>query len=447
MRERRWRTFSAACEEITMPRLLLLLPTRTYRAEAFLAAARCLHVSVTIGRGRRPEELTNSPDELLPLDVRDPQAAAPIAAAFARQHPLDAVIGVDDVTAVTAAVIAQAIGLPHNSVASVTAASNKRRMRELLSEQGVLVPRHNVFPLDGDPQEFATQVAYPCVVKPLILSASCGVIRANDEEEFRRAFRRVGALLTNLGLVERDEQARWILVEDFVPGIEVALEGLLTQGALQSLAMFDKPDPLNGPFFEETIYVTPSRLPADVQQDIISCAARTATALGLREGPVHGEFRVNEKGVWVIELAARTIGGHCSSTLNFASGMSLEELILRHALRMPLPPLTRQEQAAGVMMLPIPFGGRLREVRGQAEARAVPGVEELTITAEPGDELVPLPEGTRYLGFLLARGKTPEEVEQSLRDAHRRLTVVIAVPPLGQDSSSPSSLQSRTMNF
>jgi biotin carboxylase len=430
-----------------MPRLLLLLPTATYRAEAFLDAARSLELSVTIGMAQVPEDLPVSPDDVLPLDVRDPQAAAPIAVAFARHHPIDAVIGVDDVTAVAAAAVAEAVGLPHNSVASVTAARNKRQMRELLSGQGIPVPRHKVFPLDGDPREFAKQVVYPCVVKPLILSASCGVIRANDEEEFRGAFRRVGTLLTNLGLVARDEQARWILVEDFVPGIEVALEGLLTKGAFQPLAMFDKPDPLNGPFFEETIYVTPSRLPSDVQQDIIACADRTAQALGLREGPVHGEFRVNEHGVWVIELAARAIGGRCSRTLDFPSGMSLEELILRHALRMPLPPLTRQEQAAGVMMLPIPYGGRLREVRGQAEARAVPGVEELTITAEPGDELVPLPEGTRYLGFLLARGTTPEVVERSLRDAHRRLTVVISAAPPTATDSSPSSPRSQAMSF
>jgi biotin carboxylase len=422
-----------------MPRLLLLLPTATYRAEAFLDAARSLELSVTIGMAQVPEDLPVSPDDVLPLDVRDPQAAAPIAVAFARHHPIDAVIGVDDVTAVAAAAVAEAVGLPHNSVESVTAARNKRHMRELLSGQGIPVPRHKVFSLDGDPREFARQVDYPCVVKPLILSASCGVIRANDEKEFMGAFRLVGALLTNLGLVARDEQARWILVEDFVPGIEVALEGLLTEGAFHPLAMFDKPDPLNGPFFEETIYVTPSRLPSDVQQDIIACADRTAQALGLREGPVHGEFRVNEHGVWVIELAARAIGGRCSRTLDFPSGMSLEELILRHALRMPLPPLTRQEQAAGVMMLPIPYGGRLREVRGQAEARAVHGIEELTITAEPGDELVPLPEGTRYLGFLLARGTTPEVVERSLRDAHRRLTVVI--------SASPSAPRSRAMSF
>jgi len=430
-----------------MPRLLLLLPVTTYRAEAFLNAARLLHLSVTIGMEWAPEDLPDSSGDVLLLDIRHPQAAAQTVVEFARHHPIDAVIGVDDVTAVAAAAVAEAVGLPHNSVASVTAARNKRQMRELLSGQGIPVPRHKVFPLDGDPREFAKQVVYPCVVKPLILSASCGVIRANDEGEFRGAFCRVGALLTNLGLVSQDEQARWILVEDFVPGIEVALEGLLTQGALQPLAMFDKPDPLNGPFFEETIYVTPSRLPSDVQQDIIACADRTVQALGLREGPVHGEFRVNEHGVWVIELAARAIGGRCSRTLDFASGMSLEELILRHALRMPLPPLTRQERAAGVMMLPIPYGGRLREVRGQAEARAVPGVEELTITAEPGDELVPLPEGTRYLGFLLAWGKTPKEVERSLRDAHRRLTVVISATPPTATDSSPSALRSRAMNF
>ena len=249
-----------------------------------------------------PEDLPVSPDDVLLLDVRDPQAAASIAVAFARHHPIDAVIGVDDVTAVAAAAVAEAMGLPHNSVASVTAARNKRQMRELLSGQGIPVPRHKVFPLDGDPREFAKEADYPCVVKPLILSASCGVIRANDEEEFRGAFRRVGTLLNNLGLVARDEQARWILVEDFVPGIEVALEGLLTQGALQPLAMFDKPDPLNGPFFEETIYVTPSRLSSDLQQKVVACAAQTAEALGLREGPVHGEFRMNEKGVWVIEM-------------------------------------------------------------------------------------------------------------------------------------------------
>lgn len=430
-----------------MPRLLLLLPTATYRAEAFLAAARSLQLSVTIGMEHVPEGLPVPSGGVLLLDVRHPQAAAQTVVEFARDHPINAVIGVDDVTAVAAAAVAEAVGLPHNSVASVTAASNKRQMRELLSGQGIPVPRHKVVPLDGDPKKFTKQVVYPCVMKPLILSASCGVIRANDEEEFMGAFRRVGALLTNLGLVARDEQARWILVEDFVPGIEVALEGLLTQGALQPLAMFDKPDPLNGPFFEETIYITPSRLSSDLQQKVVACASRTAEALGLREGPVHGEFRVNENGVWVIEMAARSIGGRCSRTLDFASGMSLEELILRHALRMPLPPLTRQEQPAGVMMLPIPYGGRLREVRGQAEARAVPGIVELTITAEPGDELVPLPEGTRYLGFLLARGTTPEEVERSLRDAHRRLTVVISASPPTATDPSLLSPRSQAMSF
>jgi len=440
------RNFSASCEEITMPRLLLLLPTTTYRAEAFLEAARRVQVSITIGTERAPEGLLVASDNVLLLDVRHPQAAAQTVVEFVRHHPIDAVIGVDDVTAVTAAAVAEAIGLPHNSVISVTAARNKRQMRELLSRQGIPVPRHKVLALDGDSRAFAKQMVYPCVVKPLILSASCGVIRANNEEEFENAFRRVGTLLTNLNLAAVDEQARWILVEDFVPGIEVALEGLLTKGAFQPLAMFDKPDALDGPYFEETLYITPSRLSSDLQQKIVDCAGQTAKALGLREGPVHGEFRLNENGVWVIEMAARAIGGRCSRTLDFSAGMSLEELIIRHALQMPLPPLVRQEQAAGVMMLPIPYSGRLREVRGQAEARAVHGVVELTITAEPEEELIPLPEGTRYLGFLLARGKTPEDVERSLRDAHQRLTVVMSASP-PTTHSSPSSRQSRAMRF
>src|SRR5207249_924171 len=270
-----------------------------------------------------------------------------------------------------------------------------------------------------------------CVVKPISLSASCGVIRANNRDEFVAAFRRVAALLEKLGTETVGEGAGKILMEDFMPGREVALEGLLTDGHLRVLALFDKPDPLDGPFFEETIYVTPSRLPARVQQDIVVGAATAANALGLREGPVHGEFRVNDRGVWVIEVAARSIGGRCSQTLRFAANMSLEELLLRHALRMDISSFEREKQAAGVMMLPIHYGGMLCEVRGQAQARAVQGIEELTITAQPGQELVPLPEGTRYLGFLLARGDSPEAVETSLREAHRRLDVVVSAVSTG----------------
>jgi len=428
-----------------MPRLLLLLPTATYRAEAFLEAARRLALSVTIGTGPVSDVPIASSGDVLHLDLHRLDEATRTVLEFSHRHPIDAVIGVDDGTAVMAASLAEAMGLPHNPVAAVAAARNKRLMREVLSREGIPVPRHLVFPLNGDAKEFAKQVAYPCVVKPLILSASCGVMRANDEEEFVASFNRVGRLLTNLGLVAFDEQARWILAENFVPGREVALEGLLTGGTLRPLALFDKPDLLDGPFFEETIYVTPSRLSSEVQQEIITCAGRAAKALGLQDGPMHGEFRVHEKDVWVIEVAARSIGGRCSRTLDFSAGLSLEELIIRHALRMPLPALTRQGEAAGVMMLPIPYGGRLCEVRGQAGARAVPGIEELTVTAVPGEDLVPLPEGTRYLGFLLARGETPEDVEQSLREAHRQLTVVITASP--PPDPLPGSQQSRSMSF
>src|SRR3989449_4529053 len=412
-----------------MPRLLLLPPTTTYRAEAFLDAAHKLKLDVVVGSKKAavPGDLGDA--AVLPLNFNDPGVAARAAVEFARTTPIDVVVGVDDHTTVLASAISAALGLHHNSVTAVAAARNKHRMRELLRAQGVPVPRFALFSVDDDPATIAEKIAFPCVVKPISLSASCGVIRANDCDEFVAAFHRVAVLLKKLGEETLGEGTGKILVEDFVPGREVALEGLLTNGELRVLALFDKPDALDGPFFEETIYVTPSRLPAAVQREVMSCAARAARALGLGEGPVHGELRVSDRGVWVIEIAARSIGGRCSQTLRFAAGLSLEEVILRHALRMDIPSLDREGRAAGVMMLPIPRAGMLEEVRGREEALTVPGIEDLEITTQLGDELVPLPEGTRYLGFLISRGETPEAVEAALRDAHRELEFVIISAP------------------
>src|SRR3989454_1001373 len=429
-----------------MPRLLLLLPTTTYRAEAFLEAARRLKLDVVVG-SKRAAMLDDLGDALfLPLNLHDLDEAVRSVVEFARATPIDVVVGVDDHTTVVATAISAALGLPHNPVPAVAAARNKHRMRELLSEQGVPVPRFALFSVDDDPEVLVApsptplSIAFPCVVKPISLSASCGVIRANNRDEFVAAFHRVATLLEKLGRETVGEGSAMSLVEAFVPGPEVALEGLLPDGELQVLALFDKPDPLDGPFFEETIYVTPSRLPEAVQREIASCAARAARALGLREGPVHGEVRVSDRSVWVIEIAARSIGGRCSRTLRFAAGMSLEEVILRHALRMDMPSLAREGRAAGVMMVPIPRAGILEEVRGREEALAVRGIEDLEITAQPGDELVPLPEGTRYLGFLIARGKTPEAVETALRDAHRQLEFIITPAPV-------QSQRPRAMSF
>ncbi|MGH7345448.1 MAG: ATP-grasp domain-containing protein, partial [Candidatus Rokuibacteriota bacterium] len=316
--------------------------------------------------------------------------------------------------------------LKANSRPAVTTARDKHAMRRRLAEAGVPVPRFRLVRLADDPAARAAEVEYPCVLKPLMLSASRGVIRANDPREFVTAFRRISAILeTAEGASLPDEARRALLVEEFIPGREVALEGLLTGGTLHVLAIFDKPDPLDGPFFEETIYVTPSRLPASAQARIGAVARDACAALELTEGPIHAELRLNERGPFVLEVAARSIGGLCSRTLTFGTGLSLEELILGHALGRPLESLERERRAAGVMMIPIPRAGRLATVHGVDEATAVEGVEEVAITMHPGQDAVPLPEGWQYLGFIFARADTPDAVEQALRQAHARLRVVI----------------------
>jgi biotin carboxylase len=276
----------------------------------------------------------------------------------------------------------------------------------------------------------AREQSYPCVLKPTFLAASRGVIRANNPDEFVAAFRRIADLIAQPEVAEKGREAtREVLVEEYVPGVEVALEGLLIAGHLKVLAIFDKPDPLDGPYFEETIYVTPSRHPDAVQDNIASTTAAAARAIGLREGPVHAELRVNEHGPWLIEIAARSIGGLCSRTLRFGAGLSLEDLILMHAIGRGVEAYERERQPAGVMMIPIPRAGILREVRGMHAARQVPGIVDLTISATLGKPIVPLPEGSAYLGFIFARGESPAAVETALRNAHRRLTFVIDPAP------------------
>jgi biotin carboxylase len=251
-------------------------------------------------------------------------------------------------------------------------------------------------------------------------------MRADNPTQFIAAFQRLGALLRLPDVAARGGPlATQVLIETFIPGQEVALEGMLVHGELKVLALFDKPDPLDGPFFEETLYITPSRLPPPVQQEIATCTARAAQALGLREGPVHAELRLNDAGVWLLEIAARTIGGLCSRTLRFGPGLSLEELVLQQALGVDPTTHTRDTHAAGVMMLPIPRGGVLQAVHGQEAAKCVPGIEDLNITIPLGQQVIPLPEGDRYLGFLFARAETPAQAEATLREAYRRLEIVI----------------------
>jgi biotin carboxylase len=406
-----------------MPHILLLLPTSTYRAEAFLEAARRLHISVTIGCEHAGRWENFQSDEVLLLDFKNLKASQDRVEQFVMTHPLDGILGVEDTTTFIAASLASFLGLPYHSPKSASAARNKLEMRTLLQASMIRIPNFVAYSIHVDPKQIANQIQYPCVVKPLILSASCGVIRADDTESFCKASTRVKTLLIQLGLTEKEEAAQSLLVEDFVPGTEVAVEGILTNGSLKVLALFDKPDPLDGPFFEETIYITPSRLPSEIQDQIADTLQQAARALGLAEGPVHGELRINQSGVWVIELAGRSIGGRCSQSLQFGSGMTLEELILRHTLRLEIPTFEREKQAAGVMMLPIKELGYFQALHGEAEARNTPGITFLEITAQPGDLLVPLPEGTRYLGFLLAKGPSPDNVERSLREAYGYLEV------------------------
>ena len=399
-----------------MQHILLLLPSETYRAADFMHAAAQLGTRVTVGLDHR-SPLANSDERVIEIPLKHPELAADAIAEYASEFPLHAIVAVDDQGVITAALASDRLNLPYNSPQSVTATLNKADMRRRLAAHGVPQPTYAVLQAADDPQIEADRLGYPVVVKPVSLSASQGVIRVDDPNELQPTLARVQEILRERGRPEHEA----ILLEQFVPGTEVAVEGLMRKGRLEVLAIFDKPDPLEGPFFEETLYVTPSRHTDAVQSTIASVTAQGAEALGLTEGVIHAELRTIGRQTSILEIAGRSIGGLCARALRFGLGVSLEQLILRHALNLPIHDLQRTDAASGVMMLPIPQAGRLVDVTGVNRAHAIEGITGVEITVSLGQLLTPLPEGNRYLGFLFARGHQPSQVEAALRAAHTEL--------------------------
>ena len=429
-----------------MTRVLLLSHTTGYQLRAFNDASEALGIELLFATDRCHKLDDPWQDRAIPVRFHEPEASLDAIVARAREHPVDGVIAVGDRPVVLAARAAAALDLPWHPVASAEVATDKRRSRAALMRAGLPSPHFAVVPVHEMAGSAAAVMAtYPCVLKPVGLSGSRGVIRANSPDEFAAAFNRIRALLARPEVrAARAGQEDQILVEDYVAGYEFALEGVMTRGALEIFALFDKPDPLDGPFFEETIYVTPSRLGIVSQAAIADHIRQACRAVGLWHGPVHAECRVAADGaVYVLEVAARPIGGLCSRVLTFRDGRhgpgsakpgpqtpgeasSLEEVLLRHAVGKSIGQWTRDAAAAAVMMIPIPSRGMYKGVDGEAEARAVPGVTDIRITAKVGQLLETLPEAGSYLGFIFASGRSPADAEAAVRAAHGKLSFAVS---------------------
>ena len=415
----------------TAERVLLLAATTGYQTRMFGEAADRLGIELMFATDRCDKLDDPWSDRAIPIRFHDEADSVQAIVNAVRERPISGVLAVGDRPTVIAAAVAAAIGLPWHPPDAAATARHKQLTRARLFEAGLPTPWFREASIDADPSVLARETAYPCVVKPVALAGSRGVIRADDPGSFVAAFERLRRLLKSGDVrSERNDANEVVLIEEFIPGPEFALEGLLHHGRLRTIALFDKPDALDGPFFEETIYVTPSSEPAAEQAAIAGTVADAAAAIGLRHGPIHAECRTNPAGVFVLEVAARPIGGLCARVLRGAlresePAVSYEELLLRHAVGGSPDQWVREASAAGVMMIPIPRRGLYRGVAGIDDARRVPGVESVDITAKLDQVLVPLPEGGSYLGFVFARAAEPSSVVDALREAHARLTFTI----------------------
>ena len=465
-------------------RVLLITPPGSYRVHAYLEAARDLGLEMLVASEGEHSPVPG-PAGGIRVDLADAGAVVEQVLSAHRDRPIAAVVATDDGTVEIANRAAAALGLAHNTPSAARTTRRKDLARAALAAAGLPAPAVRQVDLRRPIGPQIDGIEFPCVVKPLAMSASRGVIRADDLPGLEAACRRAGAIVgastgastgasagtstgasagtstgastgtstgastgTSTGAsigastgASADaftgaEERCTLLVESFIPGPEIALEGMLAGGELSVLAIFDKPDPLDGPFFEETIYVTPSRLPRSVQTLAARRVREGCAAYGLTEGPVHAELRIHDGDAWIIEIAGRTIGGDCARLFTFGSGVGLEHLVLQRALGRPHRAAFRGAgRAAGVLMIPTPGAGTLRRVEGVMAASRLPGIREVSITVREGYELIPLPEGGTYLGFVFALGEDPAGVEASLRRAQEAIRVIVS-PSLAVEVSS-----------
>ena len=430
--------------------ILLFASKLGYQTRSFDAAARRLGVRLVFVTDRCHELSNPWGDDALAVRFDAPEHAAGRALQEFRKRHFDGVIALGDRPTIAAAYTARGLGLAANHPVAVEACHNKLRMREVFRDAGLPSPWFRAFALSPEPEPALLGIKYPCVIKPMSLSASQGVMRADNRDDFLAAISRLKHLFERPELrSQREADFSQAVVEDYIPGEEVAVEGILIDGAFKLLAIFDKPDPLEGPFFEETIYVTPSRLSAQQQDAIRRSAENAARAIGLSHGSAHAEFRINEHGVWPLEIAPRPIGGLCARSLEFCSAdhrhlISLEELILRHAMGEDISGWQREKLASGVMMIPVPASGVLESVQGIEDAQHVRCITEVEITARIRDTILAWPEGSSYLGFIFAKAETARDVEDALRSAHSKLrfnikeTLPIEHPVTGKILTPPS---------
>ncbi len=402
-----------------MPRAVVVLPSTTYRAHDFVSAAESLGIDLVVASENPPP--FDMGDRYLHIDCSDPQGAADSITALGDETAFDGVVAADDAGVMIASLAGTTLGLAANTPDAARTTRDKLLLRNRLATTEVPQPRFAVLePTRSSAEKAPNAVGFPLVVKPLSRSASQGVIRVDRPQDLSPTVERVRHIIGDRRHSQR------LLLEAYLPGDEVAVEGIIGNGELMVLAIFDKPDTSEGPSFPETILVTPSRLSDENQQECIRVAEAALRGLGLTHGPVHIELKIHNGRASVLEVAARSIGGLCSRSLNFGlMGTTLESLILRNAVGMDKPELRREQHASGVLMIPIPRSGILNSIEGIDQARTIPNITGVDITINVGSDVLAPPEGDRYLGFVFARADAPQTVETALRKAKSTISVLV----------------------
>lgn len=405
--------------DILGKRLLLISHHNSYRIASYIKAAKNLSLDVTIASQGKHSLVTEVADGLH-VNFDDTESALKEIIKENNKKPFAGILGSDDQTVELAAQAAKVLHLPHNPPEAAQYSHRKDLARAKLTLADRNVPFHCLLNLTKPIKNQIIDLPLPCVVKPLNMSASRGVIRVDNTEQLKVACERLRPILADSPNIF--EQTH-ILIEAYIDGIEIAYEGYLQNKKLNTITIFDKPDQLTGPYFAETIYVTPSSLDNDLQLAIKMEIEKSCKAYGLVTGSIHAECRIDKNNkVWILEIASRTIGGDCARILD-NNNYSLEEMAILLSIGKNIT-IKKSKKARAVMMIPIKQKGLLKRVEGLSLANKVKHIDSIDIIINQGHELIPLPEGNQYLGYIFSSADTSEKATEAIRMAYDILTFI-----------------------
>ncbi len=384
-----------------MKKLLLVIPENSYKSNDFVVAAEKLGIDFLIITDS--EQVSSKFSDTVIINKFDAELNKNN---LKKLKDVTHVLPVDHSALKFSGYLVDLLEVKGNKLESINLSMNKYESRKIFNSLLDIKVNNEIIKNIDDVNTFINKNG-TSVLKPIYGTASKSVLKINNVEKNKEQIEKL----------MQDCFDQDLVIEEYIDGKEYALEGTIINSELKKIVIFDKPVEYKHPYFEESIYITPSELSSEAEKRVVSIVDKACKKIGLEDGPVHVEFKINENQIFIIEINPRMIGGLCSRCLSFGLfKVSLEEIILHAFMNNELKNIELLNNYVGVLMIPTPKSGKFISINKE-ELENIPNISNVEITVPEGSDLLEPPYGDKYLGFAFSQGIDKKTVNESLLTA------------------------------